>query len=272
MTDPQTEGAAPPEAPKPAPKPRGHRRPVIKRKVKRKEREEELQAPDEFQERGRPVVDWVVSRWRFIAGGVGGVLLVLAVVGLLGRAENSRNLVAAGELAEALLKLPDITGFDADLSEKQTEVDAALAELDKVIAANDGSPQADQARVEAGNAAYRSAAYEAALGYYDAASKADGLTGELARSGAGYALEALERHDEAIAKFEAVHKGAEGKAKEQAVLNLGRVYEAKGDSAKAASLYAAFETEFPDSSRLADVQAKAAALKAASPQGSQPSE
>ncbi len=265
MTDPQTEGTAPAEAPKTPRNPRGHRRPVIKRKVKRKEREEELQAPDEFQERGRPVVDWVLERWRIIAGAVGVILLGLAVVALLGRADDRRSEAAAGALSEALLELPDVTGFDADLSEKKDDVDTALTALDAMIAEHDGTEQAHQARVEAGNAAYRTGDYERALTYYDAAGAAKGLSGRLAGSGAGYALEALERYDEAASKFEAVHKGSEGNAKQQAAIDLGRVYEAAGNTAKAAEVYAAFVTDFPDSSRLADVQAKAAALAPATP-------
>ncbi len=260
MTDPQTEGAAPAEAPKTPRNPRGHRRPVIKRKVKRKEREEELQAPDEFQERGRPVVDWVLDRWRIIAGAVGVILLGLAIVALVNRASDNRAEAAAGALSEALLELPDVTGFDADLSEKKDEVDKALVALDAMIAKHDGTAQAHQARIEAGNAAYRTGDYEKALAYYDAAKDAKGLSGRLAGTGAGYSLEALERFDEAATRFETVRSTAEGNAKEQAAIDLGRVYAAKGDTAKAAEVYAAFEAEFPDSPRLADVQAKAAAL------------
>jgi tetratricopeptide (TPR) repeat protein len=238
---------------------------VIKRRVKRKERVEELETPDEFQERGRPVVDWVLAKWRFIAGAVGAALLGLAVFGLLGRAENNRNAFAAGELAEALLKLPDVGGFNPDLSDEAPEVAAVLVELDKVIAGHGGSPQANQARVEAGNVAYRSGDYETALSYYDAAVKAPGLAGRLASTGAGYSLEALERFDEAATRFEALKKSTADKSKEQAMVNLGRVYEAAGQSDKAAAVYAEFETEFPDSSRLADVQARAAGLQTATP-------
>lgn len=265
MTDPQTEDPATAASPKPPRAPRGHRRPVIKRKVKRKEREEELQAPDEFQERGLTVVDWVLERWRIFAGAIGIVLLGVAVMALLDRAEDGRHEAAAGALAEALLELPDVTGFDADLSEKTEDVDKALAALDGIIAEHSGTPQADQASVEAGNAAYRTGDYERALAYYDAATGAEGLSGQLAQNGAGYALEALERFADSATRFEAVHKSAEGNAKQQAAVDLGRAYEAAGESAKAAALYAAFETEFPDSSRLADMQAKAAAIAGATP-------
>jgi tetratricopeptide (TPR) repeat protein len=261
VTDPQPEGTAPTEAPKPPRKPRGHRRPVIKRKMKRKEVEEELQAPDEFQERSRPVVDWILERWRIIAGAVGLILIMLAVVALMNRADDKAQAAASGELAEALLELPDVTGFDADLSEKATEVDATVTKLDLVIADHAGAPQADQARVEAGNALYRVGDFERALSYYDAAKGAKGLSGRLAGSGAGYSLEALDRFEEAATRFEAVRENSEGRAKEQASIDLGRAYEAQGNTTKAAETYAAFETEFPDSSRLGDVQAKAAALK-----------
>jgi tetratricopeptide (TPR) repeat protein len=119
--------------------------------------------------------------------------------------------------------------------------------------------------VEAGNTSYRSGDYERALSYYDGAVDTAGLSGRLAATGSGYALEALERYDEAAVRFAAVHGAAAHRSREEAAVNLGRVYEAAGQSAKAAEIYAQFETEFPDSARLADVQAKAAGIKAATP-------
>jgi len=263
----QTEGGAAPS--KPVKTTEGVKRPVIKKRVGTKKRREEIEQPDEFIEKGTTIVDWVVENGKLVGSVVGVILAALLIYGVMQRVDEGTREGAAEALFEARKKLPDsgapiaVSPVSAKSPEElKAEVDEAVAALDAVATEHEGTPQARVAHLEAGAALYRSDRFEESISHFEAAESGGGSIGLLASGSKAAALESLGRHDEAIVGYEAVRSKASGQMKEQAIIDLARVYTAKGDTAKAKELYTTFETDFPDSAMLPEVQAKASALAA----------
>jgi tetratricopeptide (TPR) repeat protein len=267
VSDPQSERpeATPPVKPAATPA-EPPRRPVWKRRAKKKERDQDLTKPDEFVKVGGTIADWILDRRNVIGIAIGVLLLALGVWGGVTQSRGKARAAASEALFEARRALPDTGGIgasaadDLDPAARKARVEEARKKLDAVIAEHGSTPQATQARLDAGSALFRVGDYEGALPYFEAATGANGVSGLLSWNGKAYALESLGRYDEAIVAFEKVREMGSGETKEQGLLDLARVHESKGDFAKARELYAAFETEFPDSLLLPDAQARAAAL------------
>ncbi len=250
---------------KPQPPKTGPKRPVIKKRQRRKDRQEELQQPDEFVEVGGTIVDWVVDRGKPIGIGIGVILAGLLVWGVGKSIDKGSRTDAAEALYIASRDLPD-QGTRPGVDEPVADPDAD-AKLEKAVAAlavvsteHDGTPQGGIAAMEAGSALYRAGRYDDALTRFETAEATGGLVGEMALNGKAYTLESLQRFDEAATAFQTVRTQSTGGAKEQATIDLGRVYEAAGQPDKARSVYEEFEADFPESALLADVQARAAAV------------
>jgi tetratricopeptide (TPR) repeat protein len=200
---------------------------------------------------------------------IGAILVGLLIFGVMQKLDEGSREDAAAALFAAQRLLPSTSPSissglnitlgipDADEAASRAE---ALAALDQVIADFGGTPQAVLAQIEAGSTLHRTGKYEEALAYFEAASGAEGTMGMRATSSKGAALESLGRSDEAAAAYESVRETASGGLRAQATIDLTRVLVAKGDVARAKELYSEFESEFPDSVLLAEVQAKAAAL------------
>jgi tetratricopeptide (TPR) repeat protein len=248
------------------------KRPVIKKRVGAKKRVEELEQPDEFMEVGGTVVDWVLANGKMVGAVVGGILAILLVWGLVQRIDRTGREGASAALYEAEKLLP---GGDAlsprlgpiTLSTETTDEDReaktteAVAALDAVISEHGRTPQANVARLDAGGALFRIGKYDEALGYFTEAARAKGAVGTFAVGAKAATLESLDRWDEAISEYRSLRDRTAGPMKEQATIDLARVHESQGDFAGARTLYTEFEGEFPDSTRLDEVQAKAAAIE-----------
>lgn len=294
---PPAPAPAPPPAPPPAPAPvealpLGVRRPVIKRRHKktkdeirreraaaaaasaaaveeedpelaeaRRQLSEELSSPDEFQEVGSSVVDWVYANRQIVLGVLGLMVFSVLAWGVARAVQESQREVASGALFEARKAMPEDGGpFGAPETPDPARLTEARTKLEAVASAHDGTIQADQARVQAGSIAFDQGEFEAALTLYDAATDADGLVGLMARSGRAAALEQLGRLDEAITEQGAVRDAASGVGREQATLDLARMHRSKGETDKARALYQQFLTEFGDSLLKPEVEARLAAL------------
>lgn len=75
-----------------------------------------------------------------------------------------------------------------------------------------------------------------------------------------YIGEAEKDLEEAAARWEEVAKLADEFLREEAFFNLGRIYEAQNNKAKAIEIYEKLITDYPDSSNIARVKAKLAGL------------
>ena len=246
------------------------RRPVIKKRRSRKERHEEIAQPDEFVEVGGTIVDWLIERGKIV-----GVILGVIVVGLLSAAilrtlDTSEQAEASAALFAARAALPTSAatsvggGLSLNLAEtgpdedKRAKTEESVQLLEGVSKDFQGTPQSRQAQVIAGQALYSIGEYERALVFLVEAAAVPGLVGDRARNARGFTLLALERPAEAVDVFSELRDDTNGTAREAATINLAAAEEGAGDMDKARGVYELFETEFPDSDQLSEVQARAA--------------
>ena len=252
--------------PKPPARGGGRRRPVIKKRTKRKEVVEELQEPDEFMEKGTSVVDWLLDHGKTILVSVAVVFVLIIIWTIVDSSRQAKQAEAAEALHLAQKELPAGRSVGPNLQmDFSSPADAAsdakaVAALDKVIAEYDGTPQAQMARVDAAAIKFKAGDYAAAAAYYEAAADAKGLIGDRVALGKAAALEAQEKYDEALGVLTRLRDRSRGDVKEQALVDMARVHEAKGDFEGARGIYAGFVAEFPDSLRLPQVQARIADL------------
>lgn len=252
-----------PDAPAPAPQNRKERRAnaVIKRRTKRKEVIEELQAPDQFQQQGKPIVEWVLAHVNQIGIAIGAILVALLAWGILDGISASNQKDAAEALYRARRELPALSTLPGDdVSDQKEKLGAALTALEAVIVEHDGTPQANEARVDAANAAYRLGDYDKALALYEAAAGSKGLVAVRGLNGKAYTLESKGDLAGALTVFDTLRTTTSGGLKAQATLDLARVAEASGDADRAKGLLAGFAEEFPDSLLLPEAQSRLAAL------------
>ncbi|MCO4768750.1 MAG: tetratricopeptide repeat protein [Deltaproteobacteria bacterium] len=235
---------------------------VIKRRTKHKEVVEEIQQPDQFQQQGRPFIDWVLDHVKELGMAVGAVIVLLFVWGLMGTMSANKAQEASEALFKARRDLPALNAPPSDVGAEDTEaLGKALTALSGVIDEYDGTPQADQARVDAGGIAYRLGKHDEALGFYEPVASGKSLTGLSAQVGKAYVLEAKGDFTGAGSILESLRGATKGDMKAQATLDLARVHAASGDKDKAKGLLATFEEEFPDSLLLPDAQARLASLQ-----------
>ena len=252
-----------PEGPAPEPQNRKQRRAnaVIKRRTKHKEVVEELQQPDQFQQQGRPVVEWVLSHVNQIGMVVGAILVILLIWGVVESMSSSNQRDAAEALFKARRDLPALSTLPGqEAGEQRDELTKSLAALEAVITAHDGTPQANEARVDAAGAAYRLGDYDKALALYEAAASGKGVSALMGLQGTAYTLESKGDLTGALAAFDAIRTKSSGGFKAQATLDLARVAQANGDADRARGLLAGFEEEFPDSLLLPEAQSRLSAI------------
>jgi len=256
----ETPGTPDPEAPLNRKERRANA--VIKRRQKHKEVIEEIEEPDQFQQQGKTVVDWVLEHLRELGMAVGAILVVLFVWGIMGSMSASKSEEAATALYKARRDLPALSAPPSEAgSEDTAALTAGLTALEGMIEEFSGTPQADQARVDAGGIAYRLGQYDKALATYESVASTKGLVGQQALLGKAYALEAKGDLAGATAALESLRSAQKGDRKAQTTLDLVRVHSSNGQTDKAKGLLSAFEDEFPDSLLLPDAQARLASLK-----------
>ena len=246
-------------------------RPVIKKRRSRKERHEEIAQPDEFVEVGGTIIDWLMERGKAVAIILGLVLLALMVGGVQRSLDSSKQSEAAAALFQARELLPSTANtalsggvsFDIpdspDDEQRHLAIESAVAGFEAVTTEFSGTPQADQARVLAGQSLYGIGEYERALVFVEAASRASGVAGERAQSLCGASLLALKRASEAVTVYSALRDHTVGATRARATMDLGAAHEAAGDVEAARGIYTLFEEEFPDSDLLAEVKSRASA-------------
>ncbi len=234
---------------------------VIKRRTRHKEVVEEIEEPDQFQQQGRTVVDWVLDHIRQLGMVVAGILVILLVWGVLGSLSTRKSQQAAEALYKARRDLPALNAPPSEAAEVDTAaLTAGLAALEAMIAEYSGTPQARQARVDAGGIAFRLGQNDKAIELYDGAIKGKSLVANQARAGKAFALEAKGDLAGAATVLEDLRDTLSGDMKAQTTLDLARIYAANGAGDKAKGLLASFEEEFPDSLLLPDAQARLAGL------------
>ncbi|MCX4244573.1 tetratricopeptide repeat protein [Paraliomyxa miuraensis] len=172
------------------------------------------------------------------------------------RAESTRTLSVAvayearGQVYEGLAELtadrvrPLPVPVVEDAAALQTKVDAALTDLEEQAPDSPANEAADLVR----------AARLARASDYEGAEKAyrgflQRQPGHalvfMARDGLIVSLEGQGRYDDALAEVEPLLGEAGDFFRDQALWHQGRLYEAKGDTAKAIEIYTQYKTEYP---------------------------
>lgn len=204
--------------------------------AKKKKAEDELLAPDAFQESGKTWVSWLEKNAVLVFAGLGVVLL--GVVGVeYARSQTARSAsevtTAFGEALNAYQEAADPTL--ASTATSTQVVDDKYAEAQEALAAfrasHASSPASRLALIYEADMAARRKAFEDAAKLYaeylDAADEDDPLR-FTAMEGAGYAYEQLEEYDQALAYFEML--AGVPFARPYALKHQARVLEAKGDT------------------------------------------
>lgn len=215
------------------------------RKKKSKE-EEELLAPDAFLETGQEKMAWLEKNLKVVLGGIAVVLV--AVIGLeFSSSSSARSAsVVTSALTEAIDDYREATGLQKVLTSTSPEslnegFQKAYDGFAKVRADHAGSGAARLASVYQADLARRLGKTDEAIQLYDeylsSAAKDDPLT-FFALEGAGYAYEAADKHDEALARFETLQTSQSFYA-DYALKHKARILEKKGDAAGALTAYKA---------------------------------
>lgn len=275
--EPLAPGSDPGEEPAKEGKATFARRPVIKKRRSRKERHEDLAQPDEFVEVGGTFIDWLMERGKFVAIVSVLILLTLAGSAIHRKMSFTEQAEAASHLFKAKKLLPSSSGTQSSLGgglsfnlgdtgdedDKRSKTEAAVKGLEAVSKDYRGTPQSRQAQVLAGRALYNIGEYERALVFLDDAATSQDLMGDRAKDLRGFTLLALDRAPEAVTVFSMLRDTTSGGTRAYATMHLAAAHEATGDMEKARGVYELFETEFPDSDLLPEVQARAGATNAA---------
>ena len=238
-----------------------------KKPIRRKDTTSEPPKQEEIISAVDKAVNAIAMQWKPISAVVLGIAVILGATSLYNSFQSGKEDSAAAMLYDAEMELPDPAGFaispaDAlDADQRVEDLRAVLPEFDKIIAEHGGTVSADIASLEAGHALFEVGDVEgAAERYAQAESSKSRLVRLLAVSAHATALETLEKHDDAAAKFRALADEGSGAIKEYAYVDLVRVQEAAGQAEAAMATCREFETELPDSPLLGDIQDRIRAL------------
>ena len=125
------------------------------RKFKKKEDETtqaNLEAQDAFQERGKKLVDRIMTHPYFVWGTVALIIVIIAAsMGVSSIVKKGRD-ADANEYAEAVKIIESKSGESAEYADEAQKMDKALKAFEKVIENQSGSVSAASAMVYAGKA------------------------------------------------------------------------------------------------------------------------
>jgi tetratricopeptide (TPR) repeat protein len=182
----------------------------------------ELKQPDAFQRVGAEARDWLAARQTLVALAVGVVLVGGLIVALLSYLSTRSEARAAKELGSVLeilerpvvptpegTQAPAATGDKAPFRTAQEQDQALVKALTDFRAAHKGTASATTAALPLGKAEYRLGNTDGALAafadYLKNAPQNDPMRAA-ALEGQGYAYEAQQQYDQALASFDEMSK------------------------------------------------------------------
>ena len=232
---------------------------------KKQEAEEALAAAaaqDEFQVKGFELVEWIHDHQPVVLAAIGAVLLGGVIFGVYGVVHHSSNESASVAYGKALTtwqaqvgdappgEAPPV-GEDAPHFKDATARSTAARDLFRgLVKEHSGTGAAELAQLYVGHASLKLADYDEAAkayqAYLDDVSKTDALR-FAGLEGLATALDAKGDQKGAIARLEELVELKNGVDKDGALLELGRLYKATGDEAKAKAVLARIPSEFAES-------------------------
>jgi tetratricopeptide (TPR) repeat protein len=230
----------------------------------------ELKQPDAFQRAGGEARDWLVERQTLVLLAIGVAVVGGLLVGLFSYFSSRGEAKAAQELGRALeiLKRPVVptpegtqatppAGEDPPFKTTQEQDQALVKALTDFRAAHKGTSSATTAALPLGKAEYRLGNHDNALAafgdYLKNAPQNDPLRAG-ALEGQGYAYEAQQKYDQALASFEEMSKvDAGGYLEGMGQYHRARILILQGKKDDAAAVLVKIPVDHPNSaaSRLA---------------------
>ncbi|MFL5343521.1 MAG: tetratricopeptide repeat protein [Hyalangium sp.] len=182
----------------------------------------ELKQPDAFQRVGAEARDWLIARQTLVVIAVGVVLVGGLAAALISYFSGRNETAAAKELGKALeiLERPVVTTPDAaqltpeegeepPFKSTQEQDQALVKALTDFRTARKGTKSATTAALPLGKAEYRLGDQDAAVAAYSEYLKDSAQNDPMraaALEGQGYAYEAQQKYDQAIASFDEMSK------------------------------------------------------------------
>jgi len=230
----------------------------------------ELKQPDAFQRAGAEARDWFVERQTLVLLAVGVVLVGGLLVAMFsyfssrGEARAAKDLGAALEILERPVvptpegsQLAPVAGENSPFKSTQEQDQALVKALTDFRASNKGTSAATTAALPLGKAEFRLGNHDGALAafgdYLKGASQNDPLRAS-ALEGQGYAYEAQQKYDQALASFDEMSKvDAGGFLEGMGQYHRARILILQGKKDDAAAVLVKIPVDHPNSaaSRLA---------------------
>ncbi len=235
----------------------------------RKQRVAELTADDPFLEHANRIAKAAQDNIKTIIIAVVSVLVLIGLVLFVQHQQTRGAAALTSELTEALAGYRDATdpqkAFTSTVTgELEAEAKKAIAPFDAIITGEPESGAATIARLYAADLSRRAGDHAAAEKHYlDYLANADDrdVASFAATEGAAYAAEAQGDADRAIAHFEKILSLPGTFYHDRAHMQLGRLWEGKGDTAKALEAYKKIVEDFPESKILANAKKRVEALE-----------
>ncbi len=232
---------------------------MAKKKVTRKQL---LDTQDEFITYSQKALSFVITHSNhFFIGLIAVMALALAIMGVKYYFDRQAReaLVAYDRALAQVARIQNLTD-----EENKQEIEAAIQALEYIRNAFSRSTPGRFVRLDLGALYFHLKRYDQAKDSYqtflkDLKPEEDYLK-PLILDSLAYINEAEKDLEKAAARWKEVTKLTDEFLKEEAFLNLGRIYEAQNNKEKAIETYEKLMADYPDSSNIARVKAKLAGL------------
>ncbi len=217
---------------------------MAKKKIPRKEL---LKESDEFLTFSRRLFRYVMEHQNQVAGAVGGLLAVIAVIAGIRYFSSQSENRAYTRLGQVMEKYE--TAMKDNAGEPKKVYTEVQGEFQKFLDEYPGSGAAKFAKVAYADICYAAGESDKAVALYGEAGGAfaDPSLKNIVLSSLGYAYEQKKEYSAAIAYFEQITRGENAMMKDEAYFNLGRLYEQTGDKTKSRDAYKKLISDYADS-------------------------
>lgn len=219
-----------------------------KNKVTRKQL---LNEPDEILSVTRKTFNWVIENKGYVSVALGVVFAAVLIYSGINYFADRAERRAFSELQETMERYRDVRKGDDQAEEVAKKAyEAVRGDMTVLIQEYSGRTGAKMARIELAGMAYDAGDYETAVKLYEKSLEDVGSYPSLKNlviGGLAYALAGKEDYADAIANFEKIASGDDPVMKEDALFNLGRIYETTGNLEKSKTAFEQLTADFPNS-------------------------
>lgn len=215
-------------------------------KNKKISRKQLLKEPDEFITTTGKMIRWTTGHRKQITYALGALALILVAATGFRYYLSVRENRAFSRLDAAL----DRYAAASAATDAQQAYRDVREEFESLVAATAGSSAGKLARMAFGDICFAGGDYEAAIGHYTRALElfeAEAFYRKLILGGIGYAYAEKGDLKSAVSYFERLREANGDFSKDEALFQLGVLYDTLGDTDKSRSAYKQIVSDFPDS-------------------------